>query len=173
MSEDQDPHAVDDRRYPKSPSSFSASLQLIRHKRRTVLLVKCVFLLLFAIVIYQATFGARLSWGSSQHLDPIHLDYLATPLTDREHSNVDNETAYVIGEHHAVSGEYTDDYEWVDPYSRDPFTEIMYKNGMNNNAMGRMPAGSEYDVLVIARGRNGKYLDPTEEIPYVNLTIVG
>lgn len=44
---------------------------------------------------------------------------------------------------------------------------------MNNNAIGRMPKGSPYDILVIARGRNGKYIDTQENIDYMNLTIAG
>jgi hypothetical protein len=72
-----------------------------------------------------------------------------------------------------VLGNYPGDYVWRDPATREPFADITYTNGMNNNAMGRMPAGSAYDVLVIARGRNGKYTDPREKLEYMNLTIVG
>jgi len=95
------------------------------------------------------------------------------PLTGHEFNNIDNETAFIVGEHHLLSSNYPDNYQWIDPYSRQPFAEIMYTNGMNNNAMGRMPAGSPYNVLVVAGGRNDKYMDPTEQIPYINLTVVG
>ncbi len=100
------------------------------------------------------------------------MDRLATPFTGYSSSTVGFES-FIVGEHHSVSGNYPDDYEWIDPYSRQPFSKVMRKNGMTNSAIGKMPAGSPYDVLVVARGWNDKYIDPTEKIEYINLTIVG
>lgn len=65
------------------------------------------------------------------------------------------------------------DFEWIDPASGEPFNHILKTNGMNNNAMARMPAGSPYDMMVVGRGRSNRYMDETEGIDYVNLTLVG
>lgn len=80
---------------------------------------------------------------------------------------------YIIGTHHAVDADYPSDYEWIDTASRRPFTQVIQKNGLNNNAMGRMPAGSRYDALVIGRGWNNEYMDERETVPLWNLSIVG
>jgi hypothetical protein len=127
---------------------------------------------LVVIVILHSTLLNLLSSSASSDRIAILRD-LAAPLAVHKVMEEDGGTTYIVGEHHAVSGDFPDDYEWIDPYSRKPFNEITYTNGMNNNAMGRMPAGSPYDMLVIGRGRNDKYMDPQEGIEYMNLTIVG
>lgn len=109
----------------------------------------------------------------SNELAASYLEHLASPLDAHKIIYSNTTTAYVVGEHHPVSGEYPSDYQWVDPSSREPFNQVMMTNGMNNNAMARMPAGSPYDMMVVARGRNDRYLDKTEGIIYVNLTLVG
>lgn len=131
-------------------------------------------LVFFTILTHQTTIWKDLSTSEPfEHLNAAYLDHLAAPLAGQRLSSIRNETTFIVGNHHEVSGNYPQNYQWIDPYSRQPFAEVMYTNGMNNNAMGRMPKGSQYDVLVVARGRNDKYMDPTEGITYVNLTIVG
>lgn len=157
-------------------SSITEALQPRRLRRRQ--LVLCSAALVFLAILYILTYhhaptAALLQNKPPSSLDAVYFSHLASALTDYEFSNINNEKTFVVGEHHAVEGNYPDDYQWVDPYSRKPFAEIMHENGMNNNAMGRMPAGSPYDAVVVARGLNGRYMDPIEQIPYVNLTIVG
>lgn len=106
-------------------------------------------------------------------LDTSHFEYLSAPLEDVESSTTDQGTAFIVGEHHLVDGKYPKNYTWIDSYAREPFVEVMYENGLTNSAIARMPAGSPYDVMVVARGRNDKYKDPRESVAYVNLTIVG
>jgi hypothetical protein len=131
-------------------------------------------LTLLAALKHKHSFGAAsIRFQQFQTLNPVHLSHLASPLTGYEISRVGEETTLVVGEHHAVLGDFPDDYQWVDPYSREPFEEAMDVNGMNNNAIGRMPKGSPYDALVVARGKNDQYIDSIEGIAYANLTIVG
>ncbi|KAF7563918.1 hypothetical protein G7046_g181 [Stylonectria norvegica] len=160
-------------RLDKASTYLEGVLQLIRQKRRILLFGGAAFVVSL-ILLHQTNVGPFISSNQSpDRLADVYLDHLASPLTGHEISNADNEAAVVVGEHHAVSGDYPPHYQWVDPYSREPFNEIMFTNGMNNNAMGRMPTGSQYDMLVIGRGRNDLYKDPTEGIQYANLTIVG
>jgi hypothetical protein len=157
-------------------SSVAEALQPLRRRRRLLLLCSTalIFLAILPILAGQhAPTAALLRSKPPNSLDAVHFSHLASSLTGYEFSNVNNEKTFVVGEHHTVQGNYPDDYQWIDPYSRKPFVEIMHENGMNNNAMGRMPAGSPYDALVVARGLNDRYMDPIEQIPYVNLTIVG
>ncbi|KAH8684090.1 hypothetical protein BGZ61DRAFT_455621 [Ilyonectria robusta] len=146
----------------------------VRPKRRVQCLIAVTALVFLTILAHQTTIWKDFSTSEPfEPLDATYLDHLAAPLTGKRVSNSKNETTFIVGNHHEVSGNYPKNYQWIDPYSRQPFAEVMYKNGMNNNAMGRMPKGSQYDVLVVARGRNDQYMDPTEGIKYVNLTIVG
>ncbi|KAH6692226.1 hypothetical protein F5X68DRAFT_57009 [Plectosphaerella plurivora] len=146
-----------------------------RQKRRLLLLVGGVAAFLFASLLLHATLSPTTPTlpPAPRPLDTINLDDLALPLDGKNVSNANGETTFIVGEHHAVLGNYPLEYVWRDPATREPFADITYTNGMNNNAMGRMPAGSPYDVLVIARGRNGKYTDAREKLEYMNLTIVG
>lgn len=106
-------------------------------------------------------------------LDRRHVEYLESPLVGHEFSETDNEIAYVVGTHHAVDPDYPANYQWVDSESRQPYADVAYTNGNTNSALGRLPRGSQYDAVVIARGRNGRYTDPREEKPMLNLTIIG
>ncbi|KAF7556325.1 hypothetical protein G7Z17_g1542 [Cylindrodendrum hubeiense] len=163
-----------DARLHKTFACLAGNLQPMRPKRRILLLIVTAALVFFTILTHQATVRSPLSISEPfEHLDAIHLDNLAAPLAGHFFSTIGNEKTFVVGDHHAVSGNYPRKYKWIDPYSRQPFVKVMRTNGMNNNAMGRMPKGSPYDVLVIARGRNDKYIDPTEGIAYANLTVVG
>ncbi|KAF4981684.1 hypothetical protein FZEAL_2571 [Fusarium zealandicum] len=161
-----------DSRFSKT-SRFLAIIHPAPQKRRVILSLGGAVLIFLAILVHQTTFNTVTRCQTGKHLDTVHLDHLAAPLLGYDSSTVNNETSFIVGEHHAVSGNYPRDYQWVDPYSRKPFNKIVWTNGMNNNAMGRMPAGSPYDMLVVARGRSDRYMDPTEHIPYMNLTIVG
>jgi hypothetical protein len=150
---------------------------LLRRRGRFLLSIFALICLgIFPILVYKhAPEVAAAVWRGepSGTLDATYLTQLASPLTGFEFSNIDNEIAYVVGEHHLVQGRYPDNYEWIDPYSRKPFEEVIVENGNTNSAIGRMPAGSPYDALVVARGLNDKYEDPREEVRYVNLTVVG
>lgn len=146
----------------------------VRSKRRVQCLIAVTALVFLTILAHQTIIWKDVPTSEPfEPLDNAYLDHLATPLTGQRVTNSKHETTFIVGNHHEVSGNYPKNYQWIDPYSRQPFSEVMYKNGMNNNAMGRMPKGSQYDVLVVARGRNDQYMDPTEGIKYVNLTIVG
>ncbi|KAF5001393.1 hypothetical protein FDECE_10956 [Fusarium decemcellulare] len=149
---------------------FVALFTISRRKCRTWLILGGAVLVLI-IVFSQQTCLVLSRSQSNGHFNPVHFNHLTIPFTDGA-VGIDNETI-IVGEHHAVLGNFPDDYQWIDSDSRQPFAKTMLTNGMNNNAMGRMPAGSPYEMLVIARGRSGKYMDPTENIPYVNLTLVG
>lgn len=106
-------------------------------------------------------------------LHPAHLEHLVSTSTDALKSTVGNETTYIVGEHHDVHADYPDDYEWEEPVSRQPFGQALVSNGGNNNAFGRMPAGSPYDVLVVGRGLRDKYYDEDKREYLINLTVVG
>ncbi|KAJ3534852.1 hypothetical protein NM208_g7379 [Fusarium decemcellulare] len=149
---------------------FVALYTISRRKCRTWLILGGAVLVL-VIVFSQQTCLVLSRSQANGHFNPVHFNHLTIPFTEGA-VDIDNETV-IVGEHHAVLGNFPDDYQWIDSDSRQPFAKTMLTNGMNNNAMGRMPAGSPYEMLVVARGRSGKYMDPTENIPYVNLTLVG
>ncbi|KAM5372454.1 hypothetical protein ACJZ2D_007492 [Fusarium nematophilum] len=152
-----------------------APYTILRRKHRVPLILACTALVLTIVQIHHVYPYQEPSLSPSQ--SDIHPDlisaHLANPLPSHGFSHVDNETAFTVGKHHAVSASFPDNYTWIDPYSGQPFVEVMRTNGMNNNAMARMPAGSPYDMMVVGRGWSDKYMDPAEKIPYVNLTIVG
>ncbi|KAH7126528.1 hypothetical protein B0J13DRAFT_646643 [Dactylonectria estremocensis] len=164
-----------DGRISRTFSWLGEHMQPVRQKRRFLLLLSCTVLVTLVVLCHPAALKTSRP-PTDQHLERLagtHLAHLSAPLTGHGFSTLHNETAFIVGKHHAVLGRYSRDYQWVEPESRLPFKYIMRTNGMNNNAMGRMPAGSPYDVLVVARGRNDLYIDPTEKISYANLTIVG
>ncbi|KAH6953887.1 hypothetical protein BKA56DRAFT_625333 [Ilyonectria sp. MPI-CAGE-AT-0026] len=134
--------SIDDR-LCKAFTFLAGTLQPVRQKRRILFLLGGAALVFLTIFIHQTTLRTALSQSQPfKHLDAVHLGHLAASLTGHELSSIDNETTFIVGEHHTVSGNYPDDYQWIDPYSRQPFVEIMDTNGMNNNAMGRMSAAS-------------------------------
>lgn len=154
--------------------SFLSSLLLLLRSRRALIIPACALLFIF-VVSYEAP-AASISALTSipeRALDASLLRDLASPLKGYEQIKSADGKIYVVGEHHGVVSEIPEDYKWIDPFERGPFAEAMFTNGMTHNAMARMPAGSDYDMLVIGRGRSDMWYDKKEQDDFVNMTIIG
>lgn len=144
-----------------------------RSHNKFVLRHKTKFLLAAINLLFLALLAFRRSDNAEYYLAREHLGVLASPLSHLGSSRIGDEVAFVVGEHNPVRGAFPADYQWVDPYLRKPFLEVMTKNSLCNSAIGRLPVGSPYDALIIARGANDRYQDPREGVPMINLTVVG
>jgi hypothetical protein len=168
--EDSQEHPL--RRTP-SQSDLTSWLRPSRTGLRATLWFVVASLTILSYLHWQHHDAHSLHPEDPNSLARLHIERLGTPLKPEYVGYRNDVPADVVGEHHHVSGDFSVDFEWIDPSSGKPFDTILTTNGMNNNAMARLPAGSPYDMMVVGRGRSNEYVDETEGIPYANLTLVG
>lgn len=115
--------------------------------------------------------------GSLDRLSSPHLRHLASPLHPIEHRGLEvthQQSYYVLGEDRKVYPAFPHDYFWVDSDTRTEFKGY-HKQYVNTNiAMAKLPPGSGYDAVALARGLSNEYRGSDEPGQSLrNTTIVG
>lgn len=121
-------------------------------------------LLTFNSITHFAPTSAPLRWFSlllpsttNDGLHPAYLRHLASSLQTTEHGGLSPKLGLNIGRYAKVDPVYPADYQWIDSDTRTPFHKDYYRWANTNNAISRLPPGSGFDALVIARGMSNEY----------------
>jgi hypothetical protein len=102
-------------------------------------------------------FSLLLPSTSNDGLHPTYLRHLASSLQKTEHGGLSPKLGLNIGRYAKVDPVYPSDYQWIDSDTREPFHKSYTRWANTNNAISRLPPGSGFDALVIARGMSNEY----------------
>lgn len=111
-------------------------------------------------------------------LHPRYLRLLASSLQKAEYGSLSPTLGLTIGRYVKVDPGYTADYQWLDSDTRIPFQKKYDRWANTNNAISRLPAGSDFDAIIVARGMSNEYSsveDPKSDKPLLlrNSTLIG